>query len=414
MAANSGKATYKAWAVRMSYALQRDFNILFLKGYLFDVYEFYSNRRVYARPEFLGVGCFKWGLYSIKYALGKGEATRIEEKFSYKLRGENIDLGTFEYDFEANNRGLGWKLEGIYCFLSLLFTLCLGFAWMLRKYQSSLQRKMGQFFFDGYGDAYVAEAKTAKTLLQVDGVLKFLLIALIAVTILSAFFGKRFLSYLVNIAIPLFLLTDNKALYRQFADQFPILDSARKVLTFLVVAALVAFIIYTMASFNIGNVIMLILAAVLLSNAKLIAVIALIVYYFLKKGDGGITFVFKETRASKLGPSRGSTTVHERQGIYEAPRRTESSVSTSLYGSSSGSSTGTYDREIELLKKDIEKLKKENEGYEREIKAELARSNKWAYESAIKSKVDRLTNYITINNGNIEEKKKKIEKLKKL
>lgn len=414
MAANSEKATYKAWAVRMSYALKKDFRVLNLNGFLHDVYYLYSNKRVYAKPDFLGVGCFKWALYSIKYALGKGEPVELEESYSYKLGRENVDLGTFEYRFDAKEKGFGWKLEGIFCFLSLLFTLCLVLTGLLRKYQSGLQRKMGQFMFDGYGETFMAEAKAAKTLLWMDGMLKVLFIALIAVTILSIFFGKRFSSYLVNIAFPLFLLTDNKELYRQFADQFPVLVSARKVLTFIVVVALLAFIIYTIASFNGMNVIMLITAAVLFSNVKFFAVLALIIYYFLKKGNGGITFVFKEAKASKLASSRGSTTASGRQGIYEAPRRAESSVSTSLYGSSSGSSTGTYDREIESLKKEIENLVGENERYEREIKAELAHPNKWADERAIESKVDRLKNYITINNRNIEEKKKKIEKLKKL
>lgn len=89
---------YRAWACRMSRAVDKDFRKFLSK---------LKTEKDVRKIKFTIVGSFHWAAYSIGYMFGGGR---------------EFDLGYYgeEFSFRRKKGGLGFKLEGIYCFIALM------------------------------------------------------------------------------------------------------------------------------------------------------------------------------------------------------------------------------------------------------------------------------------------------------
>ena len=409
MATGDKSPAYKAWTARMSYALDSGFRRE-IKNYEKKVEAF--KRGFKYEHGFFSVGCLHWFIYSVKCALHGAEPYTIQQDYSDHDNGAN-DYAFYQYDCLRFSKGLGWKLEGLYCVLSLLFSLVLFYTRIQQELRSALRGGTGFGFLTfRYVNTYGMEAGVAKTLARLDGTLKVLMIALLAVSFVSILFGRRILAYLVNIVVPILLFMDAKEVYRQFADQFSFVATARKMVLFVAVVGFLVWFIYSILTMNLMAFIILIVGAVLLSNLKFFGYIGLIAYYFLNKGKTGIYFVLRKKPESSNTTGRTASTERTRGSVaktvaYAAGASLYGDVSDSGIYESNGSKINKLEAEIKELERRIFECeinkRKEIEG----------RGNFGAREDAIKSRVQSLENDIKIYKRQIDEKQKKIKDLKK-
>lgn len=403
MATDGKSPAYKAWTVHMSFALDAGFR----RRAELTQNEFkkqYGNK-YWMSFTCSSVGLFHWFVYSVKCALHGAKPYGIHTDYSCSIDGDSI-YTFFDYDdCLRNSKGIGWKLEGVYCILSLLFSAMLIYARFMYKLRATQSRV--SFF------TYAAEAKVAKTLDRLDGSLKFFLILLLVVTFVSILFGRRFLSYLVNIVVPVFLFTDTKQLYRQFTNQFSFLVTAKKTLYTIIVLSLLAWVLYSVIRGNWHVFIILIIGAVLLSNVKFFAYIGLIINYFAAKVDGG--FGLAVNKKATKSDSDQKVSPATRETGHPVAKNVAGAIGAAFYGDVSDNSMYSNNNDkIRKLEAEIKNLELEILKCEKKKKDEIAGAHRFqAREWGIRNELQKQDEYIKIYKKQIEEKKRKIERLKK-
>lgn len=409
MSTGDVSAAYEAWTTRMSYALD--------SGYREEIRKFKKSvedrkKGGTLQHSFFSAGFFHWFVYSIKCALNGAYPISILHEYQYQDDNGQVQIAKCNYIFLQQSGRLGWKLEGLYCILSLIFSIVILFTRFQQEMLSALRGGTGFGFITfRYMDTYAMEAKVARRLTGLDSTLKVLMIALLIITFVSLLFGRRFISYLVNIAVPVLLFMNPKEVYLQFASRFEFVETARKIILLVLV---IAFMIWAIRSIFTGNwmtLIILIVCAVLFSNLKFFAYIGLIVYYFVNKGTHGVCFTYK--KKSVLSKTTGQDTSNKRSR-NSAESIVGGAIGTSIYGDTTDNSMyKSNDAKIRELQAKIRDLEGKISECEKKKQTEIqGRNNFGARPWGVENEVQRLEDEIRIYKNQINDYKKQIKNLK--